>query len=239
MSDRAFAYLHVEQQVLPTKNRIVPGQNHCPLNDVLQFPDISRPAARPQRLQKFKGKFRRGGTHGIFFDEMLRQQIDVFRPLAQSGNLHRKCAKAVVKVFTKPALSDQRIKTRIRRGDHARIHAHDLRISQPLQLFLLKKAQQLRLQAQRHLANFIEKQSSTLRRLNPPAIRLQRAGKCSPAIAKELGFKKGFGNGSAVHHRKRARRPAPPLACAIRRAGDRKLSNTRRRTRVLGLATRM
>ena len=87
--------------------------------------------------------------------------------------------------------------------NHPYIHAQIVVAADALHLALLQKAQNLALQRQRHVADFVQKQRSAMRGLNAPDARLQRAGKCALGVAEQLGFQQRVGNGRAVDHHQR------------------------------------
>ncbi len=90
----------------------------------------------------------------------------------------------------------------------------------------LHKAQQLRLQGQRHLADLVQKQRSPVGGLDPAHAALHRAGKCAARVAEQFGFEQRFRNRRAVDGDKRlaaARATAgaalrPPAPCPSRSA---------------------
>ena len=65
----------------------------------------------------------------------------------------------------------------MRSRNNAHIHPHRFVVSHALQLSALYKAQQLRLQPQRHLANFVQKQRSPVGRFDAPNASLYSPGK--------------------------------------------------------------
>ncbi len=83
-------------------------------------------------------------------------------------------------------------------GHDAHIHLHGLVVAHPLQLAALDKAQQLGLQAQRHLADLVQKQRAPVGGLDAAHAPLHRAGKGAAGMAEELGLKQSFGNRRAV-----------------------------------------
>ena len=56
----------------------------------------------------------------------------------------------------------------VRRRHHPHIHAQGLVVAHPLQFARLQKAQHLRLQRQRHLADLVQKQRASVRCFDPP-----------------------------------------------------------------------
>src|SRR5271154_3954342 len=92
------------------------------------------------------------------------------------------------------------------RSNDTDIDPHRLIVSHALQLPTFDKAKQLRLQLQRHLAYFIEKQRPALCRLNAADAPLHCAGKGSARMSKQLSFKQRLRDRSAIQSNKRTRR---------------------------------
>ncbi len=88
-------------------------------------------------------------------DEMPRQIRDVFLAFAQRRNVHGQHVQTVIQVFAKRALFERRAQIHVGGGDHAHIDVPDFVAAQPLELALLQDAQQLHLDAGRHVADFV------------------------------------------------------------------------------------
>ena len=63
---------------------------------------------------------------------------------------------------------------------------------------LLQHAQQLDLQRQRHVADFIKEERAAVSGLNQPCVLTSGAGEGAANVAEELGFEQGLGDGTAV-----------------------------------------
>ena len=77
---------------------------------------------------------------------------------AQWGNRDREDVQAVEQVRAELPLGDHLRQVTVRRGDEPHIHLDRLAAAEPLELLLLKHAQQLRLQFLRDIADFVEEQ---------------------------------------------------------------------------------
>ena len=111
--------------------------------------------------------------------EVAHQQRHVFRALAQCRNVNRKNIQAVVEVAAKVALGDQLWQIAIGRGHHADVDALRAIAAQAFEFLLLQHAQQFRLQLQRDVADFVQKQACRDR-----PIRIGRfSGSCAPVNA--------------------------------------------------------
>src|SRR5690348_3063275 len=103
------------------------------------------------------------------------------------------------------------------RGYDPDIHVLGPRAAQPLELPLLQDAQELRLQLQRNIANFIQKQRSLIRQLDPANLLSDGAGKGAALVAKQFTFEQATGNGSAI---KLHQDSVFPVAAIVNRARD-------------------
>ena len=103
------------------------------------------------------------------------RQRDVSRRIA-SGNTssrrsrsgavdERKHVQAVVQIFAEAACGDFGAQVAIRRRQHAHVERHGHAAAEALDFAFLQHAQQLRLQAERHLGHFVEQQRAALRLL--------------------------------------------------------------------------
>jgi hypothetical protein len=79
-----------------------------------------------------------------------------------------------------------------------------LAASQTLEPLFLKDTQQFRLQSQRDVAYFVQKQRAFIGHLEAPNLLRDSSGKGASLMAKELAFEQIEGNGGAVELDKRA-----------------------------------
>ena len=91
----------------------------------------------------------------------------------------------------------------MRSGDDPHIHLDVFVVTDTLQFSAFDEAQQLGLQAQWHLANLIEKQSSAIGGLNSSNAPLHRSRKCAARMTKKLRLQKRLRNGCTVDGDKR------------------------------------
>ncbi len=83
--------------------------------------------------------------------------------------------QAIIQVGAEAALLHHLLQILIGGGDDADVHANGPGAAEPLELLFLQNSQKLRLQLQRHVANFIEKQSARVRPLEAS----DRRGACT------------------------------------------------------------
>src|SRR5690606_42005810 len=82
--------------------------------------------------------------------------------------------------------------------DTASFYPLSLHDALPIYVFLLQEAQQVRLQLQRQIADFIQKQRSPVGRLDASDLALVGAGERALLMAEQLGLDQVLGNRAAV-----------------------------------------
>src|SRR5258706_5348909 len=107
---------------------------------------------------------------------MRCQQGNVLGALAQRRQFDWENAKAIVKVLTESSLPDLELQVPVRRGDDSDIHSAGAIFAEFFELPLLQHAQQLALQLQRDLADFVEEQGAAVGQLEPADTILHSAG---------------------------------------------------------------
>ena len=110
------------------------------------------------------------------------------------------------------------------RGYNPNIHVLGPRAAQPLELSLLQDAQELRLQLQWNVANFIQKQRSLVRQLNPANLLNDCTGKSAALVAKQFAFEQAAGNSSTIDLYERA---VLAVAAIVNRTRDEFLAGSR------------
>ena len=91
-------------------------------------------------------------------------------------------------------------------------------------LLLLDRAQELRLEPERHLADLVEEEGTAARQLEVAPARLGRPGERAPAVAEELGLEQLLGDRGAVDGDERL---LPPRAREVERPGEELLADAR------------
>ncbi len=135
--------------------------------------------------------------------QMIRQQRNILRALMQRRNFQADHIQAVEEIFTE-LLSLHRFR-QIAMGGGKDAHV-DIKVAvaaQRTHLTLLQHAQQLNLQRLRHIADFIEKQRTALRRLKQPFARADRAGKRAFGVSEQFRFQQLLRQRAAVDSDKR------------------------------------
>ncbi|MNQ89798.1 hypothetical protein D3C85_1051150 [compost metagenome] len=103
------------------------------------------------------------------------------------------------------------------------IHRDRLATTDTLDMFLLQKAQQIGLQFQWQVADFIEEQGATMGRLDAPALALVSAGKGALLVPEQFGLNQVFGDRPAVDRHERL---GMALGLAVQRARNQLFTGT-------------
>ena len=153
-------------------DRVAVAQNHCPLDAVLQLADVSRPGVGIELIK------RRDGQHERFLvqiaaetiDKVPGQNHDVLRAFAQRRNLNREDRQPEKEIFAELPLGHPLLQIAVRRGHDAHVDDQRLRAADPFEPLLFQRAQNLGLQGQRQITDFVEKQRAAVRQLEAASL---------------------------------------------------------------------
>ena len=84
------------------------------------------------------------------------------------------------------------------RGHNPNVHFLRLRAAQALEFPLLQHAQEFRLQIQRDIADFVQKQCALVGQFQPAGLLGHRPGEGAALMPKKFALQQSAGNGSAV-----------------------------------------
>src|SRR5436190_9978338 len=157
--------------------RVAFGQDDRALDAVLQLADVARPLIRAQLVDG------RGRQHqrllvqiaAELVDEELREHRDVAVTLAQRRNGNGKHRQPEEQVLAELPRGNGRLEMLVRRRDDADVDMEETRAADALELLLLERAQDLGLQRERQLADFVEEQRPAMRELELPRLPIRRA----------------------------------------------------------------
>ncbi len=150
------ARLEVAQRTLEHRSL---RQYDRPFDQVLHLANIPRPGISDENIH---------GLGGDAFDllphvarEVLRkvayQEWDIFRVLAQRGNMDGKYIQPVEKIGAERLIVDHRAEVAMGGRNETRIAVQGSRAAQAFELALLQNPQQFRLQIERKITDFVEK----------------------------------------------------------------------------------
>jgi hypothetical protein len=138
------------------------GKCNRPLNFIFELPHIARPG---KLAQTFQSGFGKGNIFpfplGALAQQMPYQRRNVFAARPQRWDVQTYHVEAVKQVFPKPALGHLRFQVAVGRRNDPDIHLDGLFLAYRVNFALLQEAQQLGLDVQGQLSNFVQKQRSS------------------------------------------------------------------------------
>ena len=193
-------FLNFRRQVTRQDGRAV-HMHHRIFQRIDQLPDIARPAISAKRIKRLVGKLdvapRMAGKH--IGKHGTDQQRNIFLAFAQRGNMQRKHPQPVIKIRTELATTHHGRQVPVRRRDNPHVHLARLIFAEPFDFMFLQDAQQLYLNTQGNLANFVQQQRPAVRRLEAAFACYGRAGECAARMTEQFIFEQMFGKCGAVY----------------------------------------
>src|SRR5271155_656076 len=113
--------------------------------------------------------------------------------------MQRKHVQAVEQITAEFLFFDRAGEVAIGSSDQAHVHVDGLRPPQTLEVLVLQYAQQLGLQLQRNLSNFVEQQRALVRQFEPTKLLAYRSGERSLFVSEQFAFQHSRWNGGAVY----------------------------------------
>ena len=171
------------------------------LQRIAQLANIAAPALRGQQSQRIWAQLGRlrAAAQGHVFAQHLHQGRNVLAPVTQGRHPYGQHVQAVKKVFAEQAFTHQTRQVTRGRGNHACVKRQKLVGAQRFNFAFLQSPQQLGLQGQRHVANFVQKQSTAMGQAEFAfAALLLGAGIGTWGHAKKLSLQQGVGHRSDV-----------------------------------------
>src|SRR4051794_11781399 len=129
---------------------------------------------------------------------MADQQGDVFGALAQGRDTDGEDVEAVVQVRAELLVGDEGFEIAIGRGDEPGVGAQGAGGAETLELPLLEDAEELRLEFERHFADFVEEDGAAIGELEAADALRDGAGEGAALVSEELAFEQSRRDGGAV-----------------------------------------
>ena len=167
---------------------------------VIQLADVAGPVGGDQHFDRF-GRIhlsRRAAFDADLFLEESGQQGNVFAAFAQRRHVDVDDVEPVIEVFAEGAGHQQFLEIAVGGGDDPHIDRHGLGAADRAHLVFLQHAQQLDLQAHRHVADLIEQQGAAFGRLEQAYVVAGGAGEGAFFMAEQFGLEQVFGHRTAV-----------------------------------------
>ena len=156
--------------------------------------------------------------------EPERQDRDILGAITQGRDQDRNRGQSVVQVLTECPLIGLGGEIAVRGRHDAHVHLDGRGAAHPLKLLLLQHAQQLGLQVESHLRNFVQQQRAAVGALEGALDPLDRAGKGALLVAEEGRLDQALGERGAVELDKRF---VTTVALVVNGAGEQLLSGAR------------
>src|SRR5271154_4344340 len=178
------------------------------LNRVVELPHVARPAVLEHCLQSTGLEAGRslaiaGSVAG---KKVPGEQRKIFAAIAQRGKMNFHGVEAEEQIFAKASRGALLMQVSIGSRKQTHIHSLGLRRANTFQIAGLEHAQQFGLLAQRHIGNFIQKESAPIGQLEAPDAVRARVCKRSFDVAEELAFKGSLSQRAGVDGDQRASR---------------------------------
>ena len=141
-----------------SRDGVAGHHDHQPLDDVAQLADVTRPGIALQDGQG-RGLERLDPAPVLARElrhEVVGQQTDVVRTVAQRGHEDRNDVQPEVEILAKAAAANFRLKVLVGRAQHAHVDFDPCRAAHRLHRLLLQDPQHLGLRLQAHVADLVE-----------------------------------------------------------------------------------
>ena len=192
------------------------ARRHGTLDRCLELAHVARPVvvveAREERRRHL------GSVLALClcrFDELQGERDDHPAAFAERRNRQRDAVEPVVQIRAKPPRGDFFGEIAVRRGDEANVDLDRRHGTDARDLTDLDRAQQLRLQRRRQLADLVEKHGAAVGCLEQTGLGPDRAGERALLVAEQLALEERLGERGAVDPQKRTA-PARQLVHRLR-----------------------
>ena len=178
------------------------GHHRRRAQHVRELPHVARPRIGLEEARHFAAEYRCALGAALAQDAAgERGQVGA---LAQWRQLHDEPVQVVIQVFAEATGFDHLAQVAVRGDDHGHVDVQRLAAAQRRDAALLQRAQQPRLQRERHVADLVEEQRAAigLQDLADRAL-AARAGEGAVRVAEEFGFDQRLGDRRAVHGHER------------------------------------
>jgi len=129
---------------------------------------------------------------------MFHQGSYVFATIPQRRQGDRENIQPIVQVAAKFLTVHHSLEVPMRSGDEAYVYAMGPTTSKAFEFLFLQNTEELRLQGEWHVADFIKKETPFVSQFEAANSLCDCAGKSTPLMAKELTFEQVEGNGGTI-----------------------------------------
>ena len=194
------------------------AENRAPFHEVFQFADVSREGVGHEQLQGGRrDKLTVLGRREILPEEMVHQEGNILAPLPERRHLELNDVEPVKEIFPERVFPDLLFEVAVRGGDDPDVGLLVGDPPDPPEFLFLQDAQQLSLELERHLADFVKKEGPTFRLFEETGPVDNGPGEGALLVAEELALHERLGDRAAVHRHKRL---VLPRAVVVDGPGD-------------------
>lgn len=168
--------------------RIPLADDYRPLDDAFQLTHVAGPAVFLKCTHGLLGDglYLLADLGVEFGDKIINEQRDVLFALPEQRHGDGEHIEPVVKVFAKFAVLDLFFQIPVSRRNDPYINFYSAGTAQSLKLAVLNDPEELALQLQRHLADFVKEDSAAVGQFKTPDLPGVRAGERTPFPPEEL-----------------------------------------------------
>ena len=185
---------------------IAVGQDYRPLDAVLELAHVAGPRIGAHLVFRGRRQDQRLPVQiaAVFVDEVAGERGDVVRPLPERRDGDGEYRQTEVQVLAVLSGRNGGFQIAIGGCDNAHVHLQRRGAAHALEALLLERAQNLRLQRQRQIADFIEKQRAAVGELELPRLAVGGAGERPLLVAEQLGLEQRLRDGRTIDRHERA-----------------------------------
>ncbi len=190
---------------------IASSQNYCAFNDIFKFSYIPRPGEVFQCLHNSGRDLCNGLPHfsAVFFHKMQHEQRNVVLPLFQRRHSNREHVQAIKKIFPEPSRLDLFLKITVCRCNDPDVHFDREGTAQLLEFPVFNDPEQFCLEFERKIPDLIEKNGSSVGKIEPADLGCVSTSECPLLPAEELALDEACRKCRAIDH---YHRPIPAVA---------------------------
>src|SRR6516164_3343838 len=195
-----------------TRDDFLGTEDHVTLDEVFEFADVAGPVILLQHGHQFAGEFL-GATvvlAVVVIEEVGHQSRDVAAAFSQRWHSQVDHVNSVEQILPEGPVLDFAFENAVGGADDAHFDFLVFLGTDPAELAVLKKLQELGLQGQIELGDFIQKERAAVRQLNTAGLGTIGAREGSLFVSEQLAFEQGAGDRGAVDLDVRAGAPGRP-----------------------------
>src|SRR5256886_9791691 len=178
------------------------------LDDVPQLPHVPHPGVAAEQVERAVRD--RGDALSVALGELAYEvrgeQHEIIAALGELGQADRDYGQPVIQILADPPLFDRFVQVAVGGGDEPHVNRDGAGPAQPLDLTLLCGTQDLRLQREAHVDDFIEKHRAARRLLEAANFAGDRAGERALLMPEQLALEQVLRNRRAVDRDERSGR---------------------------------